>query len=81
MGELVDDLIRHEILERIPDPADRRARPHPTDGPGSGRTAARRHAVGPDPTQLRAELGITVDQVLAALDVLIRVCGDRGGTR
>src|SRR4051812_49724164 len=27
MGEMVDELVRHGYLERVPDPADRRARP------------------------------------------------------
>lgn len=77
MGEMVDELVRHGYLERLPDPADRRAR--------LIRPSARGRAVlGRAAGQLRllhdrwdSELdGISVAQVVQALDTLIRICAE-----
>ncbi len=75
MGEMVDELVKHGYLERLPDPADRRARLiRPS---ASGRDVLLRAA-----GQLRllhdrwdSELdAISVAEVVAALDTLIRIC-------
>jgi DNA-binding MarR family transcriptional regulator len=75
MGELVAELVHHGYLERVPDPVDRRARLiRPT---ARGRAELARAAA-----QLRVlherwqrELnGLTVAQVVQALDTLIRIC-------
>ena len=75
MGEMVDELTRHGFLERVPDPADGRARlVRPT---ARGRSELARAG-----TELRrlhdrwqAELqDLTVGQVVAALETLIAIC-------
>jgi DNA-binding MarR family transcriptional regulator len=75
MGEMVDELTRHGFLERVPDPADGRARLiRPT---ARGRSELARAG-----TELRrlhdrwqAELqDVTVGQVVAALQTLIAIC-------
>jgi DNA-binding MarR family transcriptional regulator len=75
MGELVAELVHHGYLERVSDPVDRRARLiRPT---GRGRAELARAAA-----QLRVlhdrwqrELtGLTVAQVVQALDTLVRIC-------
>lgn len=75
MGEMVDDLVRQGLLERVPDPADRRARLiRPTD---RGRTDLARAAAHLQRIRQRWEgelRGVTVADVLAALDTLTRVC-------
>jgi DNA-binding MarR family transcriptional regulator len=80
MGEMVDELVRHGYLERLPDPADRRAR--------LIRPSARGRAVlGRAAGQLRllhdrwdSELdGISVAQVVQALGTLIRICAESAG--
>jgi len=77
MGEMVDELVKHGFLERLPDPADRRAR--------LIRPSARgRVVLGNAAGQLRllhdrweGELdGISVAQVVLALDTLIRICAE-----
>jgi DNA-binding MarR family transcriptional regulator len=80
MGEMVDELVRHGFLERVPDPNDRRARL--IRATRLGRTELTRAG-----EQLRAlydrwesELdGVSVTQVIGALQVLIRVCEESGG--
>ncbi len=77
MGELVEEMVQLGYLERLPDPADRRARLiRPSE---RGRLVLARAA-----GQLRllhdrweSELsGITVSQVVLALDTLISICAD-----
>jgi len=77
MGELVAELVAAGQLEKVDDPSDRRAKLiRPT---AAGRTLlaqGRQHL-----SQLRARWedsldGITVDQVLAALDVLAGLCAE-----
>jgi DNA-binding MarR family transcriptional regulator len=77
MGEMVAELVRHGYLERVPDPLDRRARLiRPT---ALGHAELARAA-----TQLRLlherwqrELnGLTVAQVVRALDTLIQICDE-----
>jgi DNA-binding MarR family transcriptional regulator len=77
MGELVDELTRHGFLERVPDPADGRARLiRPT---ARGRAELARAA-----DQLRLlhdrwqhELrDVTVAQVVEALQTFIRICAE-----
>jgi len=79
MGEMVDELTRHGFLERVPDPADGRARLiRPT---ARGRSELARAG-----TELRrlhgrwqAELqDLTVGQVVAALETLIALCEEDG---
>jgi DNA-binding MarR family transcriptional regulator len=79
MGEMVDELTRHGFLERVPDPADGRARlVRPT---ARGRSELARAG-----TELRrlhdrwqAELqDLTVGQVVAALETLIALCEEDG---
>lgn len=81
MGEMVDELTRHGFLQRVPDPADGRARLiRPT---ARGRAELTR--AGAELTRLhgrwQAELrDVTVAQVLAALQTLIGICEpDNGG--
>ena len=75
MGEMVDELIRHGFLERVPDPADGRARLiRPT---ARGRSELVR--AGAELRRLhdrwQAELrDVTVGQVVAALETLIAIC-------
>jgi DNA-binding MarR family transcriptional regulator len=77
MGEMVEELVRHGYLERVPDPVDRRARL--IRATALGRTQLVRAAA-----EVRLlyqgwqrELnGLTVDQVVGALDILIRICGE-----
>jgi DNA-binding MarR family transcriptional regulator len=82
MGEMVDELVRHGYLERLPDPADRRAR--------LIRPSARGRAVlGQAAGQLcllrqrwEGELtGVSVAQVVQALDALIRICTEAAAPR
>jgi DNA-binding MarR family transcriptional regulator len=77
MGEMIDELIQLGYLERLPDPADARARLiRPSE---RGRVVLARAA-----GQLRLlhdrwerELdGLTVAQVVAALDTLIGICAE-----
>ena len=78
MGEMVDELIRHGYLERVPDPADGRARLiRPT---ARGRAELTR--AGGELRRLhdrwQGELhDITVAQVTDALQTLIRICEER----
>lgn len=79
MGELVDELVRHGYLERVPDPADRRAR---LIRPTELKRAELARATGQ--LQLlhdrwQSELdGITVAQVVQALETFIRICEEAG---
>lgn len=77
MGELVDEMIRLGYLERLPDPADRRARLIRPSERGRillGRAARQLHLLY---DRWDSELdGITVAQVVAALDTLIRICNE-----
>ena len=82
MGEMVDELVRHGYLERLPDPADRRAR--------LIRPSARgRTVLGQAAGQLcllrqrwESELtGVSVAQVVQALDALIRICTETAAPR
>jgi DNA-binding MarR family transcriptional regulator len=77
MSEMVDELTRHGYLERVPDPADGRARLiRPT---ARGRTELARAG---DHLQLlydrwqRELRDVTVDQVVDALQTLIRICAE-----
>lgn len=77
MGEMVDELVRHGYLERLPDPADRRARLIRASPRGR---VVLMEAAG----QLRllhdrweSELdGISVAQVVLALETLIKICAE-----
>jgi len=75
MGEMVDELLRQGFLERVPDPADGRARLiRPT-----ARGRAELVRAGTELKRLhdrwQAELtDVTVAQVVAALQTLIRIC-------
>ena len=81
MGEMVDELIHHGFLERVPDPADGRARLiRPT---ARGRSELVR--AGTELKRLhdrwQAELqDITVGQVVAALQTLIAICESDAGS-
>lgn len=82
MGEMVDELVSHGYLERVPDPADGRARLiRPT---ARGRAELARAA---DQLRLLYERwqrelgGITVAQVVTALETLIRLCEEAGAAR
>lgn len=75
MGEMVDDLVRQGLLERVPDQVDRRARLiRPTT---LGRAELARAAAQLQRIRQRWEdrlQGTTVADVLTALDALIGVC-------
>jgi len=75
MGELVADLERAGLLERVTDPADRRARlVRPTaSGHDVLTRAGARLAVLHDRWEHELE-GLSVAQVVQALGVLIRIC-------
>jgi DNA-binding MarR family transcriptional regulator len=77
MGEMVDELTRHGYLERVPDPDDGRARlvrPTALGRAELTRAAAELRRLH---TRWQRELdGLTVAQVVEALQTLIRVCGE-----
>jgi DNA-binding MarR family transcriptional regulator len=80
MGEMVDALVRHGYLERVPDPADRRARLIRRTARGDDELA---HAIGRlhllyDRWQGELD-GITVAQVVAALETFIEICEHTDG--
>jgi len=81
MGEMVGELVRHGYLERIPDPVDRRARLiRPT---ALGRTELSRAATQLHLLHQRWQhqlSGLTVAQVIQALDTLIRICEEPGNS-
>ncbi|MBO3744745.1 MarR family transcriptional regulator [Streptosporangiaceae bacterium NEAU-GS5] len=75
MGAMVDELVDHGYLERVPDPADRRARLiQPTE---RGRAELTRGAQRLFRLYERWQdelRGIGVDQVVEALETFIRIC-------
>jgi DNA-binding MarR family transcriptional regulator len=75
MGELVTELVGAGLLERVPDPDDRRARVIRTTTRGRAeltRAAAHLHRLR---QRWEDELdSLTVDEVITALDTLIRIC-------
>jgi len=74
MGELVDELIRHGYLERVPDPADGRARLIRPTARGRAELARAAQELRRLRDQWESELrDITVAQVVEALQVLIRI--------
>lgn len=77
MSELVDELTRHGYLERVPDPADGRARlirPTARGKAELARAGDRLHLLY---DRWQRELGdVTVPQVVAALQKLIQVCAE-----
>jgi DNA-binding MarR family transcriptional regulator len=80
MGEMIDELVRHGYLERVPDPDDRRARLIRATGLGRTElTRAGEHIRALHDRWERELDGITVAQVIGALEVLIRVCEEPGG--
>lgn len=79
MGEMVEELIRHGYLERVPDPADGRARLiRPTDRGRAELTRAAGELRRLHDRWQRELHGLTVAQVVDALQTLIRVCGEPG---
>jgi MarR family transcriptional regulator, temperature-dependent positive regulator of motility len=82
MGELVEELIGIGYLERIPDPADGRARLIRPTARGRSELARAAEHLGRLRDRWEAELdGISVAQVVAALETLIRVCEPPAATR
>ncbi len=80
MGEMVDELVRLGYLERVPDPDDRRARLIRATGLGRKELARAVDHVSAIHDRWERELdGITVAQVVGALEVLIRVCEQPAG--
>jgi DNA-binding MarR family transcriptional regulator len=73
MGELVADLEQAGLLERVTDPADRRARLVRPTAAGDAVLARARLRVLHDRWARELE-GVSVAQVTAALDILIRIC-------
>lgn len=75
MGEMVDELVRHGFLERTPDPADRRARLIRPSARGRVVISGAATALRMLHDRWEGELnGITVAEVVQALDTLIRIC-------
>jgi DNA-binding MarR family transcriptional regulator len=75
MGEMVEELIRYDYLERVPDPDDGRARLIRTTARGRAELTRATGELHRLREQWEAELdGITVDQVVGALQTLIRIC-------
>ena len=79
MGEMVDELVRRGYLERLPDPADRRARLIRPSARGRAMLARAAGQLCLLHDRWDSELsGISVGQVVQALDTLIRICGESG---
>lgn len=79
MGEMVEELIRLGYLERVPDPADRRARLIRPTALGRARLAGAADQVRALYARWQDELdGLTVAEVVHALDILIRICDEFG---
>lgn len=77
MGEMVEELVRHGYLERVPDPVDRRARLIRPTALGRARLAGAAVQVRALYARWQDELhGITVAEVVEALDILIRICDE-----
>ena len=75
MGELVDELTRHGFLERVPDPADGRARLIRATAKGRGELVRAGAELRRLHDRWQAELqDVTVGQVVAALQTLIAIC-------
>jgi DNA-binding MarR family transcriptional regulator len=75
MGSLVDELVRHGYLERVPDPADRRARLIRPTTPGRAELSAAAVQLHLIHERWQSELGdLTTTQVTDALGTLIRIC-------
>src|SRR5262245_9084281 len=77
MGAMVDELVLHGYLERVPDPADRRARLIQATERGRAELArgAQRlcHLYARWQDELKGA-GVDVGQVVGALETLIRIC-------
>jgi MarR family transcriptional regulator, temperature-dependent positive regulator of motility len=77
MGEMVDELIRHRYLERVPDPADGRARLIRPTARGRAELIRAAGELRRLHDRWQSELqDVTVAQVVAALRTLIRVCAE-----
>jgi DNA-binding MarR family transcriptional regulator len=77
MGELIDELIGAGFLERVPDPADRRARLIRATAKGRAELARAGEQLRRLCDRWQSHLeGITVNQVVAALQTLIRLCDE-----
>src|SRR5262245_8882296 len=75
MGEMVEELIRHGFLERVPDPADGRARLIRPTSRGRSELARAGTELKRLHDRWQAELqDVTVGQVVTALQTLIRIC-------
>jgi DNA-binding MarR family transcriptional regulator len=75
MGELVGELVTQGYLERVPDPADGRARLLRATVRGERERARAVEALGEIRARWQAELGTrSVDEVLDGLAALIRAC-------
>jgi DNA-binding MarR family transcriptional regulator len=76
MGELVTELVAAGYLERVPDPADGRARLVRPTAAGRGELARATGALRDLRARWQAELGDerSVDDILDGLAALIRVC-------
>jgi DNA-binding MarR family transcriptional regulator len=75
MGEMVDELTRHGFLERVPDPADGRARLIRPTARGRAELARAAYQLRLLHDRWQRELrGVTVAQVVEALQTLIRIC-------
>jgi DNA-binding MarR family transcriptional regulator len=82
MGEMVDELIRHRYLERVPDPADGRARLIRPTTRGRAELARAAGELRRLHDRWQSELAdVTVQQVVAALETLIRICDEPPASR
>jgi DNA-binding MarR family transcriptional regulator len=77
MGEMVDELTRHGYLERVPDPADGRARLIRPTARGRAELARAADQLRLLHDRWQRELrDVTVVQVVEALQTLIRICAE-----
>jgi DNA-binding MarR family transcriptional regulator len=83
MGEMVAELVAHGYLERVPDPVDRRARLIRPTARGRAELARAADQLRLLRDRWQAELdgrGLTVGQVVGALETFIRICEDGAHT-
>jgi MarR family transcriptional regulator, temperature-dependent positive regulator of motility len=75
MGDLVTELVGHGLLERVPDPADGRARLVRATAAGAAAIAAGQESLRELGERWDRELdGVSVDQVVRALEKLSALC-------